>query len=85
MEEVEANAESDFPDPYRNEPAQERRVGALVERILTTPDCSEGLKWIVMKMPVEVSEQEIALFRAMYANNARPVQALNNRIILESE
>lgn len=52
---------------------------------LTTPDCSEGLKWIVMKMPVEVSEQEIALFRAMYANNARPVQALNNRIILESD
>ncbi len=52
---------------------------------LTTPDCSEGLKWIVMKQPVEISEQEIALFRSIFANNARPVQALNNRLILESE
>jgi carbonic anhydrase len=52
---------------------------------LTTPDCSEGLKWIVLKQPVEISESQIAQFKTFYGNNARPVQALNNRIVLESD
>lgn len=52
---------------------------------LTTPDCSEGLKWIVLKEPVEISESQIAQFKTFFGNNARPVQALNNRIILESD
>lgn len=52
---------------------------------LTTPDCSEGLKWIVLKQPVEISESQIAQFKTFFGNNARPVQALNNRIVLESD
>jgi len=52
---------------------------------LTTPDCSEGLKWIVLKEPVEISESQIAQFKTFFGNNARPVQALNNRIVLESD
>ncbi|MCE9599414.1 MAG: carbonic anhydrase family protein [Spirochaetia bacterium] len=52
---------------------------------LTTPDCREGLKWIVMKQPVEISDSQIKAFRDLFKSNARPVQALNNRIVLESE
>lgn len=52
---------------------------------LTTPDCREGLKWIVMKQPVELSENQIKAFKDIFMNNARPVQSLNNRIVLESE
>ena len=46
---------------------------------LTTPPCSEGVKWSVMKDPIEVSEAQIAQFRAVFPLNARPVQALNDR------
>lgn len=52
---------------------------------LTTPTCSEGLKWIVMKDPVEASEEQIVRFKKLFAHNARPVQSLHHRMVLESE
>ena len=51
---------------------------------LTTPPCSEGVRWQVLKEPVEVSKAQIAAFRKLYKMNARPVQALNGRSIEES-
>lgn len=52
---------------------------------LTTPPCSENVTWFVLKQPVTVSEAELKQFAALYRNNARPVQALNGRMILESK
>jgi carbonic anhydrase len=46
---------------------------------LTTPPCSEGVTWLVMDTPVQVSGGQIAAFTSIYANNARPVQPLNSR------
>jgi carbonic anhydrase len=46
---------------------------------LTTPPCSEGVKWMVLKQPVEVSSAQLSAFRALYPMNARPVQPLNGR------
>lgn len=51
---------------------------------LTTPPCSEGVLWFVMKQPVEVSPEQIAIFSRMYRNNARPIQPTNDRRIKES-
>lgn len=51
---------------------------------LTTPPCSEGAKWYVMKTPIEASPSQIAAFSKLYPDNARPVQPLNGREILES-
>jgi len=51
---------------------------------LTTPPCSEPVKWIVMKNTIEVSEAQIAKFKEFYKFNARPVLAINGRKILES-
>lgn len=48
---------------------------------LTTPPCSEGVSWNVMTTPIEVSSQQIARFASFYKMNARPVQALNERVI----
>ncbi|MEB3211008.1 MAG: carbonic anhydrase family protein [Leptolyngbyaceae bacterium] len=48
---------------------------------LTTPPCSEGVRWVVMKEPVEVSEEQIAAFEGLYQVNARPTQPTNGRII----
>lgn len=49
---------------------------------LTTPPCSEDVKWLVMATPVELSESQIAAFKAIVNKNNRPVQALNGREIL---
>ncbi|MCE9638869.1 MAG: carbonic anhydrase family protein [Betaproteobacteria bacterium] len=46
---------------------------------LTTPPCSEGVAWQVMKQPVELSKGQIEAFRKLYKMNARPVQPLNGR------
>ncbi|GLK88824.1 carbonic anhydrase [Pseudomonas turukhanskensis] len=48
---------------------------------LTTPPCSDGVSWQVLRQPVEVSKEQIAAFRALYPMNARPVQPLNGRVI----
>lgn len=52
---------------------------------LTTPPCSEGVQWRVLKQPVELSHEQLAQFQHLYAKNARPIQALNGREVLESK
>ena len=51
---------------------------------LTSPPCSEGVLWLVMKQPVQASPAQMALFSRLYPLNARPVQPGNGRIIKES-
>jgi carbonic anhydrase len=48
---------------------------------LTTPPCSENVKWNVLKTPIQVSEKQIKEFQSVYQINARPVQSINNRKI----
>jgi carbonic anhydrase len=52
---------------------------------LTTPPCSDGVRWQVLKQPVELSKGQIAAFRRLYKMNARPVQPLNGRVVEVSE
>lgn len=49
---------------------------------LTTPPCSEGVKWFVLTTPVEMSAAQIESFRAIFKGNNRPVQPLNERELL---
>jgi carbonic anhydrase len=51
---------------------------------LTTPPCSESVTWSVYEQPIEASKEQIATFAALFANNARPAQAVNNRFLLEA-
>jgi carbonic anhydrase len=51
---------------------------------LTTPPCSEGVTWIVLKQPYLVSAEQIGIFGHLYPHNARPVQAANARLIKQS-
>ena len=54
---------------------------------LTTPPCSEGVKWTVLAKPIEMSEAQIRAFTAMFSGkrfpdgNRRPCQPLNGRIV----
>jgi carbonic anhydrase len=51
---------------------------------LTTPPCSEGVLWMVMKQPVPISAEQVAIFARLYPMNARPVQQADGRLIKES-
>ncbi|WOB09344.1 carbonic anhydrase family protein [Piscinibacter gummiphilus] len=48
---------------------------------LTTPPCSEGVLWMVMKNPVSIAPNQIDIFSRLYPMNARPVQASAGRMI----
>lgn len=46
---------------------------------LTTPPCSEGVNWLLMNHPLEMSAAQIAAYTEIYSNNSRPLQAFNDR------
>ena len=49
---------------------------------LTTPPCSEGVLWMVMKDPITVSTEQAQKFATLFPDhNARPVQPLNSRTV----
>lgn len=52
---------------------------------LTTPPCSEGVLWLVMKTPGTVSKAQLELFARFFPMNARPIQALNGRLVREQQ
>ena len=51
---------------------------------LTTPPCTEGVLWMVLKQPVSLSAEQIGIFSRLYPMNARPVQPAGDRMIKES-
>lgn len=51
---------------------------------LTTPPCTEGVKWIVLESPLQISLREERTFASLYPNNVRPIQALNGRKVQRS-
>ncbi len=56
----------------------------LLNGSLTTPPCSEGVTWIVMKQAQDVTSDQVEkLLKAVGNENNRPVQPVNARIIVE--
>ena len=52
---------------------------------LTTPPCTEGVKWFILKQTVPFSEGQLAQFKAVCGENARPLQPLNDRQVFSSD
>jgi carbonic anhydrase len=50
---------------------------------LTTPPCSEGVHWLVMTTPVELSKAQLSKLESIFDGNNRPVQPLNDRALVE--
>lgn len=47
---------------------------------LTTPPCTEGVHWLLMTEPAELSSVQIEAYRQIFEHDARPVQPLNDRM-----
>lgn len=60
----------------------EARAFYTYQGSLTTPPCSEIVRWLLLDSPVALSEQQIAAFTDIYDANARPVQPLGARDLL---
>ena len=53
---------------------------------LTTPPCTEGVRWYVSQKVQQVSAEQIEEFQHLFhGGNARPVQPLNNRTLFTTE
>ncbi|MCL2657278.1 MAG: carbonic anhydrase [Betaproteobacteria bacterium] len=51
---------------------------------LTTPPCTEGVRWLVLKEATHISKEQVAQFAAVvHQRNNRPVQPLHGRVIVE--
>ncbi len=51
---------------------------------LTTPPCTEGVRWFVLQDPVEIEASYIERLRLLIGSNVRPLQPLNGREVLSS-
>lgn len=51
---------------------------------LTTPPCTEDVLWLVLKTPLQISAEQLAIFERLYKNNARPLQPSFDRLIKAS-
>jgi carbonic anhydrase len=50
---------------------------------LTTPPCTEGVQWIVLRDPITMSAEQIAQFLSVIGHNARGIQPLHGRKVSE--
>ena len=52
---------------------------------LSTPPCTEGVRWFIMQTPVAISRQQYRAFADLYQINSRPLQDAHGRRIEANE
>src|ERR1700722_3660598 len=53
------------------------------EGSVTTPPCPETVNWVVFRTPIEASPGQIERYGAVFPMDARPIQPLDRRFVLE--
>ena len=61
-----------------------RRVYFHYRGSLTTPPCTEGVKWFVLSQAVDASSKQIDQLSSRVLRNIRPIQRLNGRKVVRS-
>lgn len=52
---------------------------------LTTPPCSEIVRWVIFAEPIQLGSDQIGVFTSLYSDNARPAQDIGDRTIVADE
>jgi len=68
-------------DVFSQIPKNEMKSYYTYKGSLTTPPYTETVQWVILKYIVEASEEQIMRIERMEGNNARHVQAVNDRKI----
>src|SRR5687768_2400986 len=53
------------------------------EGSLTTPPCTQGVRWVMFREPITASKAQIQRVKDLFHGNARPVQPIKDRFIKE--
>ena len=69
----------DLPALLPAEPGHYLYTGSL-----PMPPCTEDVLWVVMKQPLPIADEQLAVFARLYPRNGRPIQPANGRLLLES-
>ena len=70
LEQVDVDIDELFPESHE----RYRYEGSL-----TTPPCSEGVHWSVIREALSLSQEQIEAFRSIFDANNRPVQPIHDR------
>jgi len=54
------------------------------EGSLTRPPCTEGVRWFVMRTPLEVAAEDLNRLTTLVGQNARPLQQLGGRRVIKA-
>ena len=60
----------------------ERRSYYTYEGSLTTPPCTEGVRWVIFDTPIQASSEQLDALRARHDDNVRPLQSRNGRALV---
>ncbi len=63
----------------------ENRAYYRYQGSLTASPCTEGVTWLVLKQPLEISVEQLQFWRARFADNMRSPQALQGRVVQEGQ
>ena len=81
IESIEAPPEELAQVVERQKVAAKRKV-VRYDGSLTSPPCTEGVRWHLLLTPQQLSATQLGALAARHGGNARPVQPLNGRTVV---
>ena len=70
--------------PIRPRVKEQEVTGVTINAAGLLPG-AEGVTWLILKTPLEISSAQLDTFAKPYSHNARPIQPLGSRVVEVSQ